>query len=168
MSDKAPTPEGMPEFLTPFANFWIRTSPRLVPLFAVISAFLLGIPLMIISAGDWSVARGLDISITAYSALIEGATGLAINQIATESVFDPFREYAAGNTLEATGISRQGRPFNNVATIGVEHLQTFKDFLNDYPAVADMDEETFIDFAERIKNIRDNDSIDELRDAAET
>lgn len=58
---------------------WRRISPRLVPLFAVITAFLLGIPFIILTGGKGDIGSGIAISGEAYSALIEGSLGVAIH-----------------------------------------------------------------------------------------
>ena len=63
----------------PFFTAWRRISPRLVPLFAVITAFLLGIPFIILTGGKGEVGLGVAIAGKAYSALIEGSLGIAIN-----------------------------------------------------------------------------------------
>ena len=62
---------------------WARISPRLIPLLAVLTAFLIGIPFMIFTSGGGDVAAGLRISGAAYSSLIEGATGFTINDLAS-------------------------------------------------------------------------------------
>ena len=63
----------------PLFTAWRRISPRLVPLFAVITAFLLGIPFIILTGGKGEVGLGVAIAGKAYSALIEGSLGIAIN-----------------------------------------------------------------------------------------
>src|SRR5689334_19810670 len=74
----------------PFA--WGRFSPRLVPFLAVITAFLAGIPLMIITGASGDIGRGVQVAGRAYSALIEGATGLAINDVVSDDDFAPLRQ----------------------------------------------------------------------------
>lgn len=140
--------------VNPVVRAWMRISPRLVPLFAVITAFLFGVPLMIMTGGDGNISKGLDVSGSAYSALIEGATGLAINRIATTEDFDAIREYAAQNDLEARGITRQARPFERVADIGVENLEAYRDFFEQNPQLAAFEEDDeFTDLAERLDPI---------------
>ncbi len=68
----------------PFFSTWRRISPRLVPLLAVISAFILGIPFIIMTGGQGDVSRGVGIAGEAYSALIEGSLGIAINDQLTQ------------------------------------------------------------------------------------
>ena len=175
MSDSPQTPEtpdvpdGIPSFLDPVGRAWAQTSGRLVPVFAVITAFLMGIPLMIITAGDFNVSKGLSASGSAYEALIEGGTGLASNKIASVNDFTVIRQYAQSREIEATGISRQSRPFENVATIGVENLRSYENYLNEYSAIAELEEDDIEDLSERIQTIRDTyTDPDDLRAVAAT
>lgn len=63
----------------PFFTAWRQISSRLVPLFAVITAFLMGIPFIILTGGKGEIGSGVAIAGKAYSALIEGSLGIAIN-----------------------------------------------------------------------------------------
>src|SRR5690349_17760554 len=83
-----------------FVRMWLRVSSRIVPLLAVITAFLVGIPLMIVTGGDGDTAKGLRVAGNAYSALIEGFTGLAINDVASDEDFALIRQYAETHTIE--------------------------------------------------------------------
>ena len=69
----------------PFFHAWRRISPRIVPLFAVITAFLMGIPFIILTGGKGEVGLGVSIAGQAYSALIEGSLGIAINDHLSEN-----------------------------------------------------------------------------------
>lgn len=63
----------------PFLLAWRKISPRIVPFFAVITAFLMGIPFIILTGGKGNIGQGVTIAGEAYSALIEGSLGIAIN-----------------------------------------------------------------------------------------
>ena len=65
----------------PLFRSWRRISPGLVPVMAVITAFIIGIPFMIFTGARGDLGEGLRVSGTAYSALIEGSTGLVINDL---------------------------------------------------------------------------------------
>src|SRR5690606_26113025 len=67
-----------PSAVMTLATGWRRVSPRLVPLMAVITAFLIGIPFMIFTSAKGDVAEGLRVSSSDYSALIEGAKVLVM------------------------------------------------------------------------------------------
>ncbi len=152
-------------FLSPIARVWLRVSPRLVPILAVITAFLLGIPLMIISAGEWRVGQGLEVSAEAYSALIEGSAGLAVNEIAREDDFAIIRQYAQSTGLTGSRLGRQALPFDNIATVGRQNLRDYEAFFEEYPSLLDLDDEGFTDLAERTEGfIEAPDSLAQLRE----
>ncbi|MGB1285790.1 MAG: ABC transporter permease [Aggregatilineales bacterium] len=127
--------ENLPLPLKLIGNIWSRVSPRLVPVFAVLTALLAGIPLMIITGGEGNIIKGLEVSGIAYSALIEGSTGIVVNDVADETDLALLRQLAAIETLEANRLSRQARPFEKVADIGVENIPIYLDFLAQYPDV---------------------------------
>ena len=111
-----------------FIGLWAGMSPRLVPVLAVITAFLAGIPLITITVSDNAlqpdIAEGLRVSSTAYVALVESITGLTINEIAGVDDFDELRSYAASNEI-TTGrsLSRQARPFERIIEVGMEETR---------------------------------------------
>jgi|GEM_PF-58901 len=163
------TPDGIPEFLAPITRAWAQSSSRLVPFLAVISAFLMGVPLLIISAGEGSVTEGISVSRDAYSALIEGATGIAINNAMSADSFDVLEDYAETTEIEAARFKPQADRFARVAEIGEENLDRYETFLTDYPILAEYDDDTFTDTTERLDFLRDEfDDPDRLRDAADT
>ena len=158
------TQEGsrLPAILRPLARTWMRVSPRMVPVLAIVTAFIFCIPLMILTGGDGSIERGLGVAGSAYSALIEGASGLAINDIADPNDFAVIRSYASTTEISPNSIGRQGRPFEIIAEIGVTEIRDYIQLLADYP---DLDDETIIDLAARIPIIQEI-GADELKQAA--
>ena len=140
--------------LAGFARIWSNISPSLVPVLAVITAFLAGIPLITLTVSDSvlqpDIAKGLQVSATAYAALVESITGLTINKAATADDFDELHRYAADNNI-TTGrsLSRQARPFERVVEVGVEETRLFTEFFERY----ELDEETAAAIAERIPQI---------------
>lgn len=163
MSETVKAPERQPN---PLIRAWLRVSPRLVPIFAVITAFLAGVPILILIS-DGNVSRGLDLSRRAYAALIEGSTGLAISNTASTDDFDVIRQYAANNEIEARGIVRQARPFENVADIGEDNLREYRAFLERYRDLAALESEAFTDLGERIPRINEI-GADRLRELEPT
>lgn len=137
-------PQASEGFFAPLGRSWLRVSPRLVPLLAVMTAFLIGIPLTLLTGGGFGTAG------QAYSALIEGGIGVAINDVADITDFDTIRQYAENFTIEATRITRQSRPFVNVAELGVDNVQYYAEFLARYP---DLDEDAIDNLATRIPTI---------------
>ncbi|MCY4020829.1 MAG: ABC transporter permease [Chloroflexi bacterium] len=139
-----------------FIALWAGVSPRLVPVLAVITAFLAGIPLITITVSDNpiqpDIAEGLRVSSTAYVALVESITGLTINDVAGVDDFDELRGYAASNEI-TTGrsLSRQARPFERVIEVGMEETRAYTLFFERY----EIDEDTATAIAERLPTIRE-------------
>ncbi len=139
-----------------FIGLWAGLSPRLVPVLAVITAFLAGIPLITITVSDNAVqpdiAEGLRVSSTAYVALVESITGLTVNDVAGVDDFDELRGYAASNEI-TTGrsLSRQARPFERIVEVGMEETRAYTLFFGRY----ELDEESAAAIAERLATIRE-------------
>ena len=140
--------------LSAFARLWSGISPGLVPVLAVITAFLAGIPLITMTVSDNALqpelAKGLRVSSMAYAALVESITGLTVNDVAAADSFDELRGYAASNDI-TTGrsLSRQARPFERVIEVGMEETRSFTQFFERY----ELDEETAAAIAVRIPQI---------------
>ncbi|MCA9883623.1 MAG: ABC transporter permease [Anaerolineae bacterium] len=146
-------PQG-PTFLAPFAHFWGRISASIIPFLAVFTALLAGIPLIVITivgSSNDGIAEGLAVSGKAYAALIEGSTGLAINDVASMDDFAEIQQFAATHEITSDRISRQARPFELLAGIGVENLESYLPILEQHP---EWTEEDYDDFAERIPLIQ--------------
>jgi ABC-type uncharacterized transport system permease subunit len=133
-----------------FARLWQRISPRIVPILAVITAFLAGIPLMIATGGGGNVSEGLAVSGRAYAALIEGATGLAINDVASPDDFTLIQQYAETHTIESGRLTRQSRPFEFIAALGADEMRSFQTFHANYP----FDAERITELGEQIPVMR--------------
>ena len=137
-----------------FIGFWASLSPRLVPVLAVITAFLAGIPLITITVSENAtqpdIAEGLRVSSMAYVALVESITGLTINDVAGSGDFDAMRVYAADNDITTRrSLSRQARPFERILEVGLEETRAFTAFF----ARHDIDEEGATAIAERLETI---------------
>lgn len=140
----------IPGFLRPFAQAWTRVSARLVPVLAVVTAFLVGIPIIMSTVGWDNPGRGLQVSGEAYSALIEGLTGLASSQIISVDDFAPMQRYA--ETVEIGELGRQARPLERIAEIGLERMQEFRAFLSEHP---ELDDDQIELLAESLPSIQD-------------
>ena len=135
-------------------GFWLRLSPSLVPLLAVITAFLAGIPLITITVSDNAlqpnITEGLRVSSTAYVALIESITGLTINEVAAVDDFSEMRAYASSHEITTRrSLSRQARPFERVLEVGMEETRRYGDFFLRF----DIDEEAATAISERLPTI---------------
>ena len=135
-------------------RFWAGVSPSLVPLLAVITAFLAGIPLITITVSDNAlqpnIAEGLRVSSTAYVALVESITGLTVNAVASVDDFAEMRAYAAANEISTRrSLSRQARPFERILEVGMAETRAFGEFF----ARFDISEDAATAIAERIPTI---------------
>ncbi|MDE2950923.1 MAG: ABC transporter permease [Chloroflexota bacterium] len=147
-----------------FIGLWAGVSPGLVPVLAVITAFLAGIPLITITVSDNAaqpdIAEGLRVSSTAYVALVESITGLTVNEVAGADDFDELRRYAASNQITTRrSLSRQARPFERIVEVGMEETRAYTLFFGRY----EIDEESAAAIAERLPTIREV-GADALRD----
>lgn len=164
MSETQQVDQQRPPGLPGFTRLWTRVSPSLVPVLAVITAFLAGIPLITITVSENAfqpnLAEGLRVSSTAYVALVESITGFTVNDVASPDDFGAIRIYADSNELTTDrSLSRQARPFERIVEVGVEKTRRYTTFFETY----DIEEETMIELAERIPQIRDL-GEQELRD----
>ena len=146
----APNPSPARRFIT----MWAGISPRLLPLLAVITAFLAGIPLITLTVSDNAlqpdIAEGLHVSSTAYVALVESMTGLTINPVATSADFDAMRVYASENVISARrSLSRQARPFERVQEVGLEETRQYAAFFAEFA----VSEDAAIAISERLETI---------------
>jgi len=156
MSETQQTDQQRPPGIPGFTRLWTRVSPSLVPVLAVITAFLAGIPLITITVSDNAfqpnLAEGLRVSSTAYVALVESITGFTVNDVASPDDFEELRIYADNNDINTDrSLSRQARPFERIGEVGVSNTRAFTIFFENY----DIDEETMTELAERIPSIRD-------------
>ena len=114
---------------------WMRLSPSLIPLLAVLTAFMIGIPLMMLTEN--SVSGGLRTAGAAYSALIEGMFGVAINDVATLDNFSEVTDYVTTVELSKDGLTRQARPIERVEAIGADNIKIYEVLFAKYPDVTD-------------------------------
>lgn len=127
----------LPAPRTPSApvRFWLRISPHLIPFLAVITAFLFGIPLLMIT--ERSVGGGIVTAGIAYSALIEGITGLTINNVVTPDSFAATTSYASTVEISKEGLTRQARPIERVESMGASNIRTWEALLEQYSDLTD-------------------------------
>jgi general nucleoside transport system permease protein len=156
MNEAQQTEQQRPSGLPKFTRLWIRISPSLVPILAVITAFLAGIPLITLTVSDNilqpNLSEGLRVSSTAYVALVESITGLTVNDVASIDDFDEIRLFAESNDITTErSLSRQARPFEKVVEIGIDETREFTAFFEKHT----IDEDTATELAERISIINE-------------
>ena len=156
MSETQQTEQQVSVGLPRFTQLWTRVSPRLVPMLAVITAFLAGIPLITLTVSDNilqpNLAEGLRVSSTAYVALVESITGLTVNDVASVDDFAELRLYTDSNEVTTErSLSRQARPFEHVVEVGIDETRKFTTFFETFA----LDEDSLVELAERIPTMID-------------
>ena len=108
---------------------WARISPRLVPVMAVITAFIIGIPFIVFTGAGGSLPEGLRLAGVAYSALIEGATGVVINDLARPEHLELAGQVLAQGDLNQRGLGRLARASARLADADVVELRAMANVL---------------------------------------
>lgn len=111
---------------------WRRISTRLVPVMAVITAFIIGVPFMIVTGAQGNIAEGLRVSGAAYSALIEGSTGLVINDLVSRDNADLVFALAAKQDLSSRDLNTLARSTTQMAAAGPENIRRYAAVLEQY------------------------------------
>ena len=104
---------------------WRRISIKLVPVMAVITAFIIGVPFMIVTSAQGDVGRGLQVSGAAYSALIEGSTGLVINDLVSRDNANLVFTLAEQQDLTSRELNGLARSAVQVAGAGVDTVRRY-------------------------------------------
>jgi general nucleoside transport system permease protein len=150
MAEAALTPPSAAE-PNPIARTWLRISPALVPLLAVLTALIITIPFMIFTGGKGDVRRGLNIVGLAYGALVEGATGLAVNDQLTPdnlSLVDTLAHSEGGLTRrELRGLA------NDITALAQSDIQQARGYGAALARFPEMDDEALTELGSRIPDI---------------
>jgi simple sugar transport system permease protein len=138
MQEQSTPPSG----IGAFRRTWGRLSSRLVPVLAVVTALLITIPFMIFTGGRGDFSRGLQIAGSAYSALIEGSTGLAINDTVSLDDLDQVVALAAaetesGGVLDRGDLRRFALAIGALVEVGPENARRYADVLAPFEAIED-------------------------------
>lgn len=118
-------------------QLWGKISPSLVPVLAVLTALIATIPLMVITGGQGNLGRGLNIAGTAYAALIEGALGLAVNDIVTPDNLSILRTFAEQDALSSGDLRRLSRSLTDVSSVGDENARRISAAIAPYSELSD-------------------------------
>lgn len=142
---------GGPAFLAPIIRLWQGVSPRFVPVFAVITAFIIGIPFMIFSSvvTGKSVGEGIRISGVGYSSLIEGATGFVINDQVSADNAEVALLLAQNNDLKRGDLTRLAQTLNAIAAVDSETIHRYGALLDSI----DLEDEALETLGAQIPNI---------------
>ena len=144
----------VPAPLAAFAGLWNRISSSLVPFLAVITAFLFGIPLIMFTAGLDNPGRGLQVSGQAYSALVEGLTGIAVSDVADFNDFQALRTY--DEALEIGEPGRQQLGIERIDTLGLAQVEAYQATLSPYPDLFSAGIDDVVDVLPNIEDMTDD------------
>lgn len=147
---QSPPPRSNP--LTAPLRAWGRVSGALVPVLAVLTALIITIPFMVLTGGRGDLSRGLGIAGTAYSALIEGSLGLAINDQLSP---DDWRQITT--LAETTGLTQRelrslASAAEDLAAVDLAVVRRYGETLARFDA---LDAEALTELASRIATIND-------------
>ncbi len=117
---------------------------------AVVTAFIIGIPFIVFTGAGGSLSQGLHIAGVAYSALIEGATGIVINELVTDEDLGLARQLLAKEDMSARDLGRLGRATARLAAADVEELRAWAALLERYQ----LTDEAFDELGTRLPAIR--------------
>lgn len=129
---------------------WRRVSTAILPILAVLTALILTIPFMIFTGGRGDIQRGLNIAGTAYSALLEGALGVVINDIVAPEKLDLARSLAEQEALTPRNLRAWAADVDNVNRAGLENIIRYSQVLIRYP---DLDDDEITELGIRISQI---------------
>lgn len=133
------------------ARFWLRISPSLLPILAVLTALIITVPFMVLTGGQGDIARGLNIAGTAYSALIEGATGLVINERLAADDLQLAEQYIeAGSTMSQGDLRRTTSQISALVSADPAHARRYAETLALLP---DSDDEQLTELGGRLPDI---------------
>jgi ABC-type uncharacterized transport system permease subunit len=130
-----------PAVLNPVARQWKRMSSRLVPLFALITALIISTLFMLlirfIAAGNINIGQELNRAGTAYSALIEGSVGLAINRVLVPDDLRLAQTFVSGTDITPARANGLARTINDIAAMGIDTALRYNQVLVTYPDLTD-------------------------------
>lgn len=151
----------VPGPIAAFARFWNRISSSLVPFLAVITAFLFGIPLVMVTIGLDNPGRGLLVSGQAYAALVEGVTGFAVSDIVTMDTFAPLIAY--DEAIEIGDAGRQQLAIERINDLGVDTIRSYQETLETYPELTRNRIVEIVGLSPNISNMSDDLTPEEIR-----
>lgn len=141
-----------PAALAPVGRAWMRISPSIAPILAVLTALLVTVVFMVVTGGRGDVGRGLNIAGTAYSALLEGSVGLAINDVVSRDDFAGLLALANNEPISQGDLRILGRDSTQLNTFGVENAQRFAPALVPF---ASLDDDALNALASSVIELRD-------------
>lgn len=141
-----------PPALAGVGRIWGRISPSLVPVLAVVTALIITVPFMMLTGARGDFSRGLNIAGTAYVALLEGATGLTINdQVSLDDLTRVTMLADEMGTVQRSELRDLARAINGYAAAGVDNARRYADALALFPT---LDADALTDLGESVIEMR--------------
>jgi general nucleoside transport system permease protein len=135
------------------AQGWRRISPSLVPILAVLTALIATIPFMVITSARGDFGRGLNLAFTAYSAFIEGSTGIVVNEMLAPHHVAVAQQLADNEDLDNSGLRQLAGRVNDISAIGGDTVLVYETTIRNYEGRVDPVQLDAL--GERIPNIRE-------------
>lgn len=117
---------------------WSKLSPPLVPVFAVITALVAIVPLMVITQGRGDIGRGLSAAGQAYAGLLEGSIGLVVNPVLQPDDVGFALEFVQQNNavsdsrITAQDINVLSRRAEELVEIGRDNIHQYDEAIKRY------------------------------------
>jgi len=120
---------------------WGTISKRLVPIFAVITALIVTVPLMMVAGTGGGLVGGLQVAGRAYAGMLEGSLGLAFNDLFSRDDVRLAEQLATELELETSSTGRTGRVVGSIRSTGLETTLIYGALLESTGLTADEVEE---------------------------
>src|SRR5690606_13796210 len=146
-------PRGNMPTANPVSRTGRRISPRIIPVLAVLSAMILTIPFMVITGGRGDIGRGLNIAFTAYSAFIEGALGLAVNNMLTTDDVAAVTAFAENDPITNRDLRLLARSVTRLTELGADTVARYASVIDKYEG--QLDAAALDELGERIEGIQE-------------
>lgn len=146
-------PRGTVPTANPISRTWRRLSPRIVPVLAVLSAMILTIPFMVVTGGKGDIGRGLNIAFTAYSAFIEGALGIAVNNLLTPDDVAAVTTFAENDPITNRDLRLLARSVTRLTELGADTVARYAGIIDKY--ADQLDAAALDNVGERIDGIQE-------------
>jgi hypothetical protein len=148
-----------PAALAPAAHWWKRISPKLVPVFAVITALIISMLFMMVTklatTGSVDIGAQLNTTGTAYSALIEGSVGFVINNVLTTDSLNLAKTYVATQELTPREVNVAARMAGDLAVTGIDAAIRYGEVLERHASLTDEDLESLAGAIPDIESVGD-------------
>ncbi len=109
---------------------WGQLTRRFVPFLAVLTALIFTVPFMWITGARGDISRGLQIVSTAYSAMIEGSLGLALNPTIAPTDFALLSTVLQRDPIELGDVGKLVRRIEDIQAVGVDTMLAYAALLN--------------------------------------